>query len=436
MRVKMTVAAMALAMLALVVPPSAAADGSRGEPGASVRVLASGLNDPRGIDADDGDRGDRLLVAQSGSGEITEIVTRKNGDPVIGAFATLAANSSPSDVVGYGFRTAFATAGVPPEGGGDPFGALVKVQRDGEGSLFADIAAYQQGDPDPVDQEDLPTESNPFGLALLRHGFLVADAAGNDLLKIRKDGSIETVARFPTRTLPFPEGIPEGPPPGTPIESEAVPTAVAVGPDGAWYVSELRGFPFTKGTSRIWRIEPGTEDAECDADAKRGPCRVFADGFTSVIDLAWADDTLLVLEIVKDGLLAAEAGTAPPIGALWAVDGRSKTEIAAGSLVAPGGVAVADEETIYVTTGTLLGPGAGEVVRIGGALDEDDDDERGGGKGNGHRGDDDDDDDDDRNHKGDRKSGNDKKHKSDNGDRKHDKKHKGKKIRKHDRDDD
>jgi hypothetical protein len=329
-------------------------------------------------------------------------------------FATLPANPSPNDVAVHGFRSALVTASGPPEAGGDPFGQLLKVQRDGEGTLLADIAAYQQGDPDPVDQEENPSESNPFGIALLRHGILVTDAAGNDLLKISKDGSIETVARFPTRTLSFPEGIPEGPPPGTPFESEAVPTAVAVGPDGAWYVSELRGFPFTKGTSRIWRIEPGTEDADCDPDAKRGRCRLFADGFTSVIDLAFADDTMLVLEIVKDGLLAAEAGTAPPIGALWAVDGRSKTEIAAGSLVAPGGVAVAGEERVYVTTGTLLGPGAGEVVRINGALDEDDHD----------RG---------RGHKGDRRDGKNRKHTSHESKKRHDKKHGSKK---HDRDDD
>jgi hypothetical protein len=428
MRVKMTFAVLALAALALALPASSAARGPRGEAGESIRVLATGLNDPRGIYADEGDHGDRLLVAQSGSGEITEILTRKQGDPIIGAFATLTADSSPSDVVGYGFNKAFVTAGVPPESGaGDPFGGLVKVQRGGESSVVANITAYQETDPDPVDQEEAPTESNPFGVALVRHGVLVTDAAGNDLLKIKKNGSIETVARFPTRTLPFPEGVPDGPPAGTPFESEAVPTAVAVGPDGAWYVSELRGFPFTKGASRIWRIEPGAEDAECDPDAKRGPCRVFADGFTSVIDLAWADDTLLVLELVKDGLLAAEAGTAPPIGALWAAERGSKTEIAAGSLMAPGGVAVADEERIYVTTGTLLGPGAGEVVRIKAALEQDHgDDDRGDGKGDHSEGED----------HGDRHHKKHKKHKSDNGKKKHDKKHKSKKHRKHDRDDD
>ena len=92
----------------------------------------------------------------------------------------------------------------------------------------------------------------------------------------------------------------------------------------------------------------------------------------------------------------------------------SKTEIAPGALLAPGGVAVADEERIYVTTGTLLGPGAGEVVRLKAALDEDHgDDDRGDGKG--HHSEDD-----------------------DHGDRQHKKhkKHKSKKHKKHDRDDD
>ncbi len=354
---------------------------------ASTDVVATGLNDPRGIDAADGDHGDRLLVAQTGSGEITEILTRK-GDSTVRPFATLPSDLSLSGIAAYGFRNAYALVG-PNEENAPPTGRLVRIARNGTPTSVADIAAYQAGDPDPFDQEGAPEESNPFGITLLRHGVLVTDAAGNDLLRIAKDGSIETVARFPTRTLPFPEGVPDGPPPGTPIEAEAVPTAVAVGPDGAWYVSELRGFPFTKGASRIWRIEPGTEDVTCDPDAKRGPCRLFADGFTSVIDLTFAGDTMLVLELAKDGLLALESGgegSPPPPGALWALDDDSRTEIVPGSLVAPGGVAVADEDRIYVTTGTLFGPGGGAVVRIKDALDDDDeDDHRGGDRDHGDR---------------------------------------------------
>jgi len=352
---------------------------------ASPQVIATGLSDPRGIDADDGDRGDRLLVAESTAARITEIFTRKGSDSDVHPFATLPAGSSLNGVLAFGWRSAFVTAG-PGGPGSSPVGQLLKVRREGESSVVADIAAYQVEDPDPDDVENNPAESNPFGVAFARHGVLVTDAAGNDLLKVEKDGDIETVARFPTRKIEVqdlgdqhPSDLP---PPGTPFDAESVPTGVAVGPDGAWYVAELRGFPFTPGTSRIWRIQPGAEDAECDPDAERGPCTVYADGFTSVMGIAWAGDTLLVLEIAKVGLLPVEAGIAPPIGALWAYDDGEKTEIAPGALQAPGGVDVADEERIYVTTGTLFGPSAGEVVRIKGALDEDgDDDDRGHGKG-------------------------------------------------------
>jgi hypothetical protein len=395
--------------VALLLFVFAAASASAAPP----QVVATGLDDPRGIWAEEGDHGDRLLVAETLSGDITEIFVKK-GDSVVRPFAT---GVFPSDVIGYGWNTAFATAGVPPEVGGGPFAGLVRVPRNGESDRIADIASHQETDPDPVDQEDNPTETNPFGLAKVRSGILVVDSAGNDLLEIEKDGDIETVARFPTRQLPFPEGIPDGPPPGTLIDSEAVPTAVAIGPDGAWYVSELRGFPFTKGASRIWRIEPGTEDATCDPDAKRGPCRVYADGFTSAIDIAWAGRTLIVLEIAKEGLLALE--TAPPEGpippgALWVVEKGKKTELAAGELIAPGGVAVADED-LYVTTGTAaFEPDRGAVVRIKDALDDDDDHPGGGGHGGGgHHGDDDDDDRGDGHH-GDRGD-----HKGDRGDRHH-----------------
>jgi hypothetical protein len=62
--------------------------------------------------------------------------------------------------------------------------------------------------------------------------------------------------------------------------------------------------------------------------------------------------------------LAVEFFGAPPIGALWAVKGGAKTELAPGTLQAPGGVAVRQNGTLFVTTGTFFGPDAGGVVRI------------------------------------------------------------------------
>jgi hypothetical protein len=75
---------------------------------------------------------------------------------------------------------------------------------------------------------------------------------------------------------------------------------------------------------------------------------------------------LYVAEIVHDGLMGVFAGNAPPIGALLSVapDGGEPSIVAIGEqLMAPGGLAVADDGSVYVSTGTLM-PGAGTVVKI------------------------------------------------------------------------
>ncbi len=59
---------------------------------------------------------------------------------------------------------------------------------------------------------------------------------------------------------------------------DSVPTPVVLGRDGAFYVGELTGFPFPVGGARIYRVVPG-----------HAP-QVFADSFTSVIDIAFARD--------------------------------------------------------------------------------------------------------------------------------------------------
>ena len=167
--------------------------------------------------------------------------------------------------------TTYALTGA----GGEPGAPLHAGRRDavqaaaGHAPLkIADIGKYQLKDPDPYNQEDVPTESNPFGVAALRDGtVLVADAAGNDLLRVWPNGHIKTVARLKPRTVKVPTGYPpppDFPPAGTPIVSEAVATSVTVGSDGYWYVGELRGFPATPGTSQIWRIKPGSVGATCD----------------------------------------------------------------------------------------------------------------------------------------------------------------------------
>ena len=319
--------------------------------------VAGGLSNPRGIDVAPGGR---LLVAQIDSGVLTEIRAHGDGTSVsaLAAFPGQHGDDrvgGPVDVAAHGRGNTYV---LISGGAVAPAAQLLRVQPNGRTALVADIGAYQRTDPDPFDTENFPEQSNPNGLAIIDGAnFLVADAANNDLLHITKQGSIETVARFPLRRIPFPFG----PNAGRIVPAEAVPTAVAVGPDGAWYVSELVGFPFTPGTSRVWRIEPGTTDWTCDDTATSGPCTVYATGFTSIIDLAFGPDgTMYVLELAKNSVLNLATS---PLGALYALKDGARTELVPGTLLAPGGVVV-DGTTLYVTTRTVFGPGAGSVVRI------------------------------------------------------------------------
>ena len=175
---------------------------------------------------------------------------------------------------------------------------------------------------------------------------IVADAGANDLLRVGPFGGISTLAVFPERLVP-PPGAPPGTPPSFPMD--AVPTSVVVGPDGAFYVSQLTGFPFPVGGARIYRVEPGG-----------GAPEIYAEGFTNVTDLAFGrDGSLYVLEIATNGLLSMDR-----TGALKRVapDGSQETVVSEG-LEAPTGLAISRHGKIYISNNGDLA-GEGEVVRV------------------------------------------------------------------------
>jgi sugar lactone lactonase YvrE len=132
---------------------------------------------------------------------------------------------------------------------------------------------------------------------------------------------------------------------------QSVPSALAVGPDGALYVGELTGWPYRIGAARVWRIAPGTKP------------KVFATGFTNISDLAFDGNDMLVLEIASKGI-QNPAST----GVLIRVSpGGKRIVLASKGLVFPTGVAVG-KGWIYISNyGTYPGTGPaphGELVRV------------------------------------------------------------------------
>jgi hypothetical protein len=355
---------------------AAASHGAGG--GGGLEVVAEGLDNPRGIGfGPDG----ALYVAESGSGgagpcidspeggqacfgrsgAVTRI-TRHSQHRVLTGLPSVAdeggvAASGPVDL-GFSGRTGYLLMGNPGGGTGTReqlgpaagrFGKLLKVDLHGIRSV-ADFPAFEEANnPDEGGgaEPGFEIDSNPNGLLVRHRSQLVTDAGGNDLLKVDHKGRISVVAVFPPRLVDSP------PIPGLPpqIPMQAVPTSVVKGPDGAYYVGQLTGFPFPPGAAKVWRVVPGHKP------------KVFAAGFTNIIDIAFDKrGRLYVLEIAKDGLLNVPEDQLP-VGRLVRVnrDG-SRTTLASEGLNAPGGF-VLGRHAAYITNNSILSD-AGQVVKV------------------------------------------------------------------------
>jgi len=349
------------------------------ETGKTLKTIVS-LNGPRGIDA----LGHGMTLVTESDGSFSLVKKRPNKPVKVLKLGQIATDFPPAISQGPHGTIYLLTGamGGPPEDtrtaprmlrGARPSTTAVRGQalykwRPGWANprIVADIAKYQASDPDPYDQENFPEDSNPFGVAALDDGtVLVADAAGNDLLRVwphRKPGHrIKTVARIKPRLVATPAGIPDGPPAGTPIMAEAVATSVTVGNDGYWYVGELRGFPATPGTSEIWRIKPGTKNALCKPlKPRKGACKRYVDGLTSIVDLGAGRRGIYAVELSKMSWMALEGGApGSDIGALMLVKSRKHAhrihEMVPGQLHIPGGVDVGSHIEVV---GPIFGPGA------------------------------------------------------------------------------
>ena len=159
---------------------------------------------------------------------------------------------------------------------------------------------------DPAQVFTAGPQSNPYHLtAMTGSTVLVGDAAGNTVLSVKKSGTVDWLAVLtpPTdgsgnyRFLRTAENDPS-----IDCYVQPVPTSVAIGPDGDYFVGELTGAPATPGWSRIWRIQSGANNVVCPSSQ----CTMFADGLTSVIDVEFGPDGMLyVVEYDVEGWAVA-----------------------------------------------------------------------------------------------------------------------------------
>ncbi|HSM43970.1 MAG TPA: ScyD/ScyE family protein [Acidimicrobiia bacterium] len=211
-----------------------------------------------------------------------------------------------------------------------------------EGPMWKDQAC--EFDPDA--NFSAGPQSNPYHLTA-RSGseVIVGDAAGNTVLSVKANGQPVELIALLTPPLdgddyavlfPLDED--------TDCYVQPVATSVAIGPGGDMLVGELTGATAAGlpiGMSRIWRVDAKATDAVCsekEPDATE-TCELFADGFTSIIDLEFGPDgRLYVVEYDDASWLAAFIPGIAAGGTIHACDLDANCEIVASELEFPSAI--------------------------------------------------------------------------------------------------
>jgi hypothetical protein len=377
MRRKTLLALVAIAAIAAV--PSAQAHSPKGSQPAPWKVVASGLDNPRGIAlAKNGD----LWISEAGrggsgpcfpgpepnsppscfgstgaftlvhNGTQKRVVTglpslgdQNTGDNALGPAHIVVNAKHATGVIGGGSHPEMRAKTGPA---GALLGWMIKFDPwSGKVTPFVDLLQYE-ADNNP---DGGAIDSDLFGLAQVHGGFVVADAAANAVLGVDFHKHITTRAVFPDVLVPAPPFV-QPPPPGGMIPMQAVPTSVAVRPkDPNVYVGQLTGFPFPPGAANVWAVAPD------------GSKTVYASGFTNITDIAWGrKGWLYVVEIASNGLASGDT-----TGAVIKVSpdaSHTKTVVASTGLTHPTAIAIAKDGTVYVTNNGSSA-GTGTVLNLG-----------------------------------------------------------------------
>ncbi|TVP61135.1 MAG: ScyD/ScyE family protein [Nodularia sp. (in: Bacteria)] len=366
-----------------------ALSGTKAAEAASFTVIADNLNNPGGLSfSNDG----KLYITESGTGGNGACVPPPSGEgdslcygtngvvsvidngeikPVLTELPSLALPdgkraAGPRDIqfdatgqayvlLGYGtnptYRESLGETGL---------GTIISPDfATNSWTSIADIANYELVN--NPDGDDL--NSNPLKILIDGDQLLTVDSAGNGLLRVNTDGSeLQALAVLPTQTLvdPIfppsftpsnePEQVPtqtEPPPLVTTIQS--VPTGVAKGLDGAYYISEYTGFPFPEGGANIYRV------------GDDGIPTIYAEGFTHLMDLEFDyAGNLYVLQYAnesgwKNNLDGSLIKIAP--------DGTRTTLISGNGLESPTALTIDLDGTVYIANRGDR-PGEGQIIRI------------------------------------------------------------------------
>jgi hypothetical protein len=362
-------AATVFAALGFILPGAHGGLGTYAQSSSNVSVIASGLNNPRGLRfgpdgalyvAEAGIGGNRSTVGllTSAAGSCIQPFNAGNGGPgpFTGGYSArisrIDASGARTTVVeglpsalSADRRSALGVADVEfingqlyalLPGGGCTHGnvdvpaSVIRVNPDGSWVIVADLTKFTASNPVKTpDLSDFDPEGTWYSMLNVNGDLYVVNPNGSDIDKV------SPLTTQVTRLVDMS------------AEPWIGPTSLAYH-NGNLYTGNLGEFPIKPGTENIYQVAPS------------GQVSTYATGLTTVVAIAFDNGgNLYALE-----LSSAPGGPRPGTGQVVKVSTTGAPQVIASGLALPTGMTLGPDGNLYVSNGGSLGPGNGQILKI------------------------------------------------------------------------